>query len=114
MTNLEEIIQALESIDARVEEGDSTTASIELRSLITGLLKQNEVVKELAPFPESIHSDLKQSYNITCYIINNIESRKSSRTEIYRDHNWIRLMQIKTSIEKVYNQIYSDIIKEDK
>ena len=111
MTNLEEIIQALESIDARVKEGDSTTASIELRSLITESLKRNEVVKGLK---DRIHSELKQSYNITCYIINNIESRKSSRTEIYRDHNWIRLMQIKTSIEKVYNQIYSNIIKEDK
>ena len=60
-----------------------------------------------------IFKELNMSYDLSCYMVKNIESRKASKEEIYKDHSWVRLMQIKTSVEKVYNEIFSHpILKE--
>tara|TARA_R110000822_G_scaffold125470_1_gene260260 strand:+ start:1295 stop:1495 length:201 start_codon:yes stop_codon:yes gene_type:complete len=54
-----------------------------------------------------IFQELNRSYELSCSMVKNIESRKESKEEIYEDYSWVRLMQIKTSVEKVYNEIFS-------
>ena len=55
-----------------------------------------------------IFQELNRTYDLSCSMVKNIESRKELKEEIYEDYSWVRLMQIKTSVEKVYNEIFLD------
>ena len=60
-----------------------------------------------------IFKELNRSYDLSCSMVKNIESRKESKEEIYEDYSWVRLMQIQTSIRNVYNEIFSHpVLKE--